>query len=160
LSAPSPARIGTWENFLWIHGNRYGEDEYDFEVNPFINAVIDYLNRHDFGRYPTLFECRASDLFSSFDAVWEGDLGTECTAERFFPGFSKDIDDVNDSIIFRGGSYAFDHTFIAVVTKGFEAKIFIRDNETNKYDEIVVPKDALLGLFSELKRAILETLKE
>jgi hypothetical protein len=147
--------------FLYLKGVKFGEPNCDYPMYVFVDHVIEYYQKSKIS-FPELFKCSAKLIIEAIEAFNKFEYGAENECEKgvfdspilkFAPTFEENFDEI-DKCIFRYAGYAFDHCLLVIVPSGEKIKICIRDDDTEKYKDVVSTYEEFYGLWVELKSAI------
>ena len=149
--------------FLYVNNFRFGYDSHSYDLDSAVENVINYFSAKDVG-YKNLFDCPASILFSAYDKAFNEDMGVSDLDEellsslscdeinKFYPNFyygfstSDDLDDC----YFRLGNYIFDTSTLVLVPDNERLRLYIRDDISGLFTDIVTTRSDFLDLWKGL----------
>ncbi|MCU7862200.1 MAG: hypothetical protein KZQ86_20775, partial [Candidatus Thiodiazotropha sp. (ex Lucinoma kastoroae)] len=109
--------------FLYVNGLRFGQDNFDFEVDAMIESTLSHFKVYGVNLIG-LSSCPPNELFDSYSKVSSFDEDNEdisslgkIEAIKYFPDFVEKFVDVDDCV-FRYVHYAFDGCFIILIPAG------------------------------------------
>ncbi|MCU7841782.1 MAG: hypothetical protein KZQ94_20700 [Candidatus Thiodiazotropha sp. (ex Troendleina suluensis)] len=141
--------------FLYVNGIRFGQDNFDFEVDAMIESTLSYFKVYGVNLVG-LASCPPNELFDSYYKVSSFDeenddissLGA-IEATKYFPDFVENFVDV-DNCVFRYVDYAFDRSFILLIPASDELKLYIKDDDSGVCTSIMTTTEEFLGLWKEM----------
>lgn len=146
--------------FLYVSGVRFGETEFDYEVDEIILSVLKNF-KLEVTNFFGLLKCPTKSLFSSYDVAWENDIGVDesvdvknivCEADKYLPNFIEHYSnsDALDNCVFRNAIYAFDRCTIILITSGKQVRLLARDDDNGQGADVITPVNEFINLWREL----------
>lgn len=143
--------------FMYIHGQRYGEDSFDFDVDAMIQNTVGYFQTFGLD-LPGLLECPVKELFDSFNMVSPFDIEEDDINElgdvpaiKYQANFVENFLEI-DNCIFRYICYAFDQYIILTIPAGDSLRVCIRDESNDEYEDVTLPAKDFFSLWKELAK--------
>lgn len=138
--------------FIYVDGNRFGQDDFDEELIAFFfNAIRGSFFDNIF---PDLMKMSPVEYIKFMNCIYSEFSGDEC--ERYL-AFKFDAEKIESGVVFLA-PYAFDKVFISVVSDGVREKVFIKDKVSGVMAEVEQERghfaDTLLAFASEVDGTI------
>lgn len=129
--------------YIYLDNKKFGSSSFTYELDFFLWHAVGEFSNEEFV-YPPFFPITAFEMISGIDQLYSDVPNSElCIFERLAPGFIKAFeesdersfygtcaDDVIESILVRGGNYAFNYLTMVLISNSEKAKLFVGECKT------------------------------